>query len=397
MVITTEQFAALEPHLNEKTRRMVAASLTIGGEHGIKGEVSKATGVSYREISRGLQELREQPTDQDRRGGVRKEGGGRKKLTDTNLALTRDLEALLESSTRGDPMTPLRWTTKSLRNLADELNEMGHGISHVTVRTLLSEMGYSLQGNKKTLEGKEHPDRNAQFEQINDTVKEFQAEGQPVISVDCKKHELVGNFKNNGREYHKVGGAPEVKDHDFMDKELGKAIPYGVYDMGDNSGFVNVGMDHDTSVFAVESIRQWWLTMGRERYPDARYLLITADGGGSNGYRRRLWKTELSRFAAESGLMIRVCHFPSGTSKWNKIEHRLFSQITMNWRGRPLTSIEVIVNLIASTKTKTGLVVRCALDKNSYPTGITVTDEELSKAKLSPSEFHGEWNYTIMP
>ena len=397
MVITREQFAALEPHLNEKTRRMVAASLTIGGEYGTKGEVSKATGVSYREINRGLQELQEQPADKDRRGGVRKEGGGRKKLADTNPTLTKDMETLLESSTRGDPTTPLRWTTKSLRNLADELSRMGHSISHVTVRALLAEMGYSLQGNRKTLEGAEHPDRNAQFEQINDTVREFQSAGQPVVSVDCKKSELIGNFKNNGREYHRSGEAPEVKDHDFIDKELGKAIPYGVYDMGDNSGFVNVGIDHDTSVFAVESIRQWWLTMGMERYPDATELLITADGGGSNGYRRKLWKTELAKFAAESGLTIRVCHFPSGTSKWNKIEHRLFSQITMNWRGRPLTSIEVIVNLIASTKTRTGLTVKCALDKNTYPTGITVTDEEMSRTKIDPSEFHGEWNYSIIP
>jgi len=258
-------------------------------------------------------------------------------------------------------------------------------------------MGYSLQGNRKTIEGADHPDRNAQLEQINDTVKEFQAEGQPVISIDCKKHELIGNFKNNGREYHKIKQAPKVKDHDFIYEELGKAISYGIYDITENVGFVSVGTDHDTSVFAVESIRQWWLTMGKERYPDATQLLITADGGGSNGYRRRLWKTELAKFAAESSLLIRVCHFPAGTSKWNKIEHRLFSQITMNWRGRPLTSIEVIVNLIASTTTKTGLKVKCVLDNNDYPTGIKVSDEELSSVQLAPSEFHGEWNYSICP
>jgi transposase len=392
-----EMFKALEPHLTEKTRRLVVAAATIGKPHGSKGEVAKATGVSYREIRRGLAELEEKPGAQKAQERIRKEGGGRKQITENDITLLDDLKQLVESTTRGDPMSPLLYTSKSLRKLAAELGGMGHNVSHSRVGTLLEGMGYRLQANRKVLEGANHPDRNEQFEYINETVKRFQADGQPAISIDCKKHENVGNYKNAGREYHTKGTAPEVKDHDFIDKELGKAIPYGVYDMTANAGFVNVGIDHDTSVFAVQSIRLWWESMGRERYPDAAELLITADGGGSNGYRRRLWKTQLAAFAKETGLAVTVCHFPTGTSKWNKIEHRLFSYITMNWRGRPLTSIEVIVSLIAATKTSAGLEVKCVLDENDYPTGTTVSDEDLNKVPIQLAGFHGEWNYTILP
>jgi hypothetical protein len=388
-----EKFALLLPHLNEKTRRLVAAAEAIGCPHGVKGKIVQATGVSYREIQRGIKELCETPEHGNTR--IRKEGGGRKSITDTDPTILKDLSELVGSSTLGDPESPLLWTSKSLRKLQDELVAMGHIITYPTVGTLLEGMGYRLQANRKVLEGSDHPDRNAQFEHINTVAKEFQAVGEPVISVDCKKHELVGNFKNGGREYHVKGDASKVSDHDFIDKELGKAIPYGIYDLNDNSGFVNVGIDHDTSVFAVESIRNWWNCMGHERYPDATQLLITADCGGSNGYRRRVWKTELAKFASETGLRISVCHFPTGTSKWNKIEHRLFSYITMNWRGRPLTSIEVIVNLIGATKTKTGLVVKCVLDRGGYPNGLQVSNEELNSINITRDDFHGEWNYTI--
>ena len=352
-----EMFSKLKPHLNEKTRRLVAAAATIGESHGIKGKVAKATGVSYRELQRGLQELEDIPRASVTKERIRKEGGGRKQITESDPLLQDDLKALVESTTRGDPMSPLLYTSKSLRKLASELKELGHDVSHTRVGTLLEDMGYRLQANRKVLEGANHPDRNEQFEHINKAVKDFQSDGQPVISVDCKKHENIGNYKNDGREYYEKGEAPSVKDHDFLDKELGKAIPYGIYDITDNTGFVNVGIDHDTSVFAVQSIRAWWESMGKQQYPFASKLLITADGGGSNGWRRRVWKTQLAEFAEETGLAVTVCHFPTGTSKWNKIEHRLFSFITMNWRGRPLTSIQVIVKLIGSTKTSTGLTV----------------------------------------
>lgn len=391
------KFALLAPHLNEKTRRLVAAAEVYNEPYGKKGEVSKATGVSYREIRRGLKELTEKPGPDENAGAIRKKGGGRKKIEETDPAILDDLKRLVDASTRGDPCSPLLWTNKSLRKLMAELNEIGHLVSYPTVGALLEKLGYSLQANRKVREGANHPDRNAQFEQINDTVKKFQGEGEPVISVDCKKHELVGDFKNPGREYHRKGEAPKVRDHDFMDKELGKAIPYGIYDLNDNTGFINVGIDHDTSTFAVESIRSWWKCMGRERYPEAKSLLITADCGGSNGYRRRLWKTELAKFATETGLRISVCHFPVGTSKWNKIEHRLFSFITMNWRGRPLTTIEVIVNLIASTETAAGLNVRCVVDKREYPNGVKVEDSDLKALNIKQDEFHGDWNYTILP
>jgi transposase len=390
-----EKFAALKPYLDEKTRRLLAAAETLGKGHGIKGEVSKVTGVSYREIRRGLKELQETP--ESKVGGIRKKGGGRKKIDISDPAIQEDLKELVEASTRGDPCSPLLWTSKSLRKLQLELKEKGHTTSYPTVGRLLEQMGYRLQANRKVQEGADHPDRNAQFEHINRQAVEFQEAGQPVISVDCKKHELVGNYKNAGREYHSQGRAPEVKDHDFIDKELGKAIPYGIYDLVDNSGFVNVGIDHDTSVFAVESIRSWWRCMGQKRYPDAKKLMITADSGGSNGYRRRLWKTELAKLANEIGLHISVCHYPVGTSKWNKIGHRLFSHITMNWRGRPLTSIDVIINLIASTKTSAGLCVECGFDKGEYPNGLKVGDAEFESIHITKDDFHGEWNSTISP
>lgn len=392
-----ERYELLKPHLNEKLRRLFAASEVMYGNHGIRGEVSLATGVSYREIRRGLKELHELPDAQMTKGGIRKEGGGRKRIAETDPSVIEDLKVLVESTTRGDPMSPLLWTCKSLRVLARELKEMGHAVSYPTVGVLLSEMGYTLQANRKMEEGADHPDRNSQFEWINKKAIEFQIAGDPVISVDCKKHELIGNFKNNGQEYYPVGEAPKVSDHDFMDKELGKAIPYGVYDINGNTGFVNVGVDHDTSVFAVESIRQWWKHMGHTRYSEAKRLLITADGGGSNGYRRRLWKVELAKLAKEMGLEISVCHFPTGTSKWNKIEHRLFSRITMNWRGRPLTSLEVIINLISATTTTTGLMIQCVLDNGVYINGIKVSDDELANISILRDDFHGEWNYTLLP
>ena len=328
---------------------------------------------------------------------VRRPGGGRKRLVDIDAALQRDLEALLAPYSRGDPQSPLRWTCKSVRQLAAELQGQGHGISHTVVAELLQQMGYSLQGNRKTLEGSAHPDRNGQCEHINQRVEAAQAGGQPVISVDTKKKELVGDFKNGGREWRPKGQPEAVRVHDFVIPELGRAAPYGIYDLTDNTGWVNVGIDHDTAAFAVESIRRWWLAMGRPRYPAATQLLITADGGGSNGYRVRLWKQQLQELANQTGLAISVCHFPPGTSKWNKIEHRLFSFITQNWRGKPLVSHEVIVQLIAATRTATGLQVRCELDTNTYPQGVKVPDQEMAQLNLTRDEFHGEWNYTLAP
>jgi len=392
-----ERYKMLSPHLTEKTRRLYAASECIGGGRGIKGEVSRATGVSYREIRRGLAELQGKTLDvKEMSGRIRKTGGGRKQAKESNPGLIKDIQALVEPSTLGDPCAPLLYTSKSLRQIAGALREKGYKISHVTVGELLKDMGYTLQANSKTLAGKEHPDRNAQFEYINEKVLAFQTENQPVISVDCKKHELIGNYKNNGREYHPKETPVTVKDHDFMDKELGKAIPYGVYDISKNEGLVNVGNDHDTSVFAVESIRTWWFRMGKERYENATKLLITADGGGSNGYRRRAWKTELAKLVQETGLQISVCHFPTGTSKWNKIEHRLFSHITMNWRGKPLVTMDVIVSLIANTTTAKGLKVECVSDERVYPKGIKISDDELNSVNIVRDEFHGDWNYSIL-
>src|SRR4051794_2370034 len=309
----------------------------------------------------------------------------------------RPLERLVDPATRGDPMSPLRWACKSTAQLAGELTRQGHPVSPRTVGRLLKADGYSLQGNRKTKEGGDHPDRNAQFEHINATVTKFQRRGQPVISIDTKKKELVGEFKNGGREWQPQGEPEEVRVHDFLDKDLGKAIPYGVYDIGENQGWVSVGIDHDTARFATEAIRRWWSKMGAKRYPGAKALLITADGGGSNGSRCRLWKVALQDLAARLELPIHVCHFPPGTSKWNKIEHRMFCHITQNWRGRPLVSHEVIIHLIANTATQTGLKIRAELDDGTYPTGIKVTDEELAAVNLKRDKFHGEWNYSILP
>jgi hypothetical protein len=324
-------------------------------------------------------------------------GGGRKKTIDKDPNLQRDLEGLVEPTASGDPQAPLRWTSKSVRKLTTELQAMGHIVSRQLVLELLVNTGYSLQANRKTREGSAHPDRDAQFHHISQQVRQFQRQSQPVISVDTKKKELVGDFKNAGREWHPKDNPEPVRVHDFIIPQKGKAIPYGVYDLTRNAGWVSVGIDHDTATFAVRSIRRWWVTMGRPAYPQAHSLLITADGGGSNGSRVRLWKWELQQLANQTGLALTVCHFPPGTSKWNKIEHRLFSHITANWRGKPLVSLAVIVSLIAATRTQTGLRVRCELDKGSYPKGQTVTDEQLAQVTLAPHRFHGDWNYTIRP
>ena len=343
----------------------------------------------------GLAELQKKPDRSQRtRYPIRQKGGGRKKAVLKDPDLLVDLEKLLEPVTRGDPQSPLRWTCKSVRNLADELHAQGHEVSHVLVAELLHEQKYSLQANRKTKEGSSHPDRNAQFEYINAKATEFLKKGQPAISVDTKKKEQVGDYKNGGREWRPKGQPEPVQVHDFGKQ---KDVPYGVYDLGQNVGWVSVGTDHDTSAFAVESIRRWWHMMGREAYPEARQLLITADSGGSNGSRVRLWKLELQKLADETGLGISVCHFPPGTSKWNRIEHRLFSFITKNWRGKPLVSHEVIVNLIAATTTRTGLRVQSQLDIGKYPKGIKVGKQEFAAIQLRPDTFHGEWNYTIMP
>ena len=392
------KYELLLPHLDERTRRLVAASETIGKGHGAILEVSHATGVSRRAIALGIKELKEEPLkDTQNNSRIRKEGGGRKTVVEKDPTLITDLEKLLDPVTRGDPESPLTWTCKSLRTLVGELAAMNHFVNHQTLDNLLHDMGYSLQSNKKTLEGKQSPDRNEQFEFINNKVKSFQEENAPVISVDTKKKELVGNFKNNGRTWRPKGEPEEVNGHDFEDKALGKAVPFGIYDLTENIGWVNVGIDHDTAAFAVASIRGWWENMGKNVYPKANKLMITADSGGSNGYRRRLWKTELQAFADQMGLSIHVNHLPPGTSKWNKIEHRLFSFISQNWRGKPLISYEVIISLIGSTKTTKGLKVTCCLDENKYPKGIKVSDKELEALNIERADFHGEWNYTIHP
>ena len=389
---------ALEGILDERQRRLHAAvEAKLLGHGGVK-RVSQATGVARGSILAGIKEL-ESPQrvlpDEPRR--VRRAGAGRKKLVDRDPAVREALERLVEPATRGDPQSPLRWTCKSLMQLARELGEQGHAISHVSVGVLLKEMGYSLQGNRKTLEGASHPDRNAQFEYINDKTQAALSAGQPVISVDTKKKELVGPYKNGGKEWLPQGEPEEVKVHDFVDKELGRANPYGVYDLASNTGWVSVGTDHDTANFAVATIRRWWFAMGRSVYPAARELMIMADGGGSNGSRVRLWKLELQRLADELDMPIRVSHFPPGTSKWNKIEHRLFSYISLNWRGQPLVSHEVIVNLIAATTTRKGLKVQAEIDPSLYPKGIKVTDTEFATIRISRDDFHGDWNYVISP
>jgi transposase len=389
------RFDALSPLVDERARRLlVAAESAALGPRGVSA-VARATGVSRRVIRQGMAELK-QPS-QVEPGRVRRAGGGRKKASDLDPSFRSDLEKLLESTTRGDPEAPLRWTCKSVRNLTAELNRGHHAVSHQVVADLLHEMGYSLQANRKTTEGASHPDRNAQFEHLNGKVKWSLSRKQPVISVDTKKKELVGDFKNGGRELRPQGNPEPVRVHDFIDKELGRATPYGVYDVGLNSGWVSVGVDHDTAEFAVATIRRWWWSMGSQTYPHATRLLITADSGGSNGARLRLWKLELQRLADETGLRIAVCHFPPGTSKWNKIEHRLFSFITQNWRGKPLTSLQVIVNLIAATTTATGLTVHSELDTKRYPSGIPVSDEQFAGIHLRRDKFHGDWNYEIQP
>jgi hypothetical protein len=390
-----ERFLALDAHLDERGRRQFAAvEARLAGYGGIAA-VSRATGIAASTIGRGLDEL-DDPAPLPMHS-VRRPGGGRRPLVETDPGLLKDLEALVEPCARGDPMSPLRWTCKSLRRLASELGAMGHEVSHTVVGELLRTLKFSLQANRKTLEGSHHPDRNAQFGYINDAVTSALAESQPVISVDTKKKELVGDFKNNGREWRPQGNAEEVRVHDFLIAELGRAVPYGIYDLAANAGWVSVGMNHDTATFAVQTIRRWWQEVGHPRYPNATKLVITADGGGSNGSRVRLWKHELQRLADELGIDIEVHHLPPGTSKWNKIEHRLFSFITMNWRAKPLVSYRVIIDLISATKTGAGLTVRCELDPEIYQKGVVVSDQEFAAIKIKPAEFHGEWNYTISP
>jgi hypothetical protein len=386
---------ALRPWLDERARRLLAAAESQAiGPRGISA-VSRATGVSRRVIRQGMAELQEPAALGP--GRIRRAGGGRKKAVNRDPSLKTDLEKLLESTTRGDPEAPLRWTCKSLRKLTAELQRLHHRVSHQVVADLLHDLGYRLQANRKTKEGASHPDRNAQFEHLNGKVKWSLSHKEPVISVDTKKKELVGDFKNGGRELRPKGDPEKVRVHDFIDKELGRATPYGIFDIGRNSGWVNVGVDHDTAEFAVESIRRWWRSMGQQTYPRAKRLLITADSGGSNGSRLRLWKGELQKLADETGLRIAVCHFPPGTSKWNKIEHRLFSFITQNWRGKPLISLQAIVSLIAATTTATGLRVHSELDTASYESGIKVSDQDIAQVKLRRDKFHGDWNYEIQP
>jgi hypothetical protein len=389
------RFSAVSPYLNERERRLLAATEASAAGYGGIAVVSEATGIAASTIGRGLKELAaEIPLAP---GRVRRAGGGRKPLMATDPGLLADLMALVEPSERGDPMSPLRWTCKSLRRLAAELTARGHKISRTVVGELLRRQKFSLQGNSKTREGGDDPDRDAQFAHINQSVTAALAQRQPVISVDTKKKELVGDFKNGGREWRPQGEPEEVRVHDFLIKELGRAVPYGIYDLAANAGWVSVGMDHDTASFAVQAIRRWWQEVGRLRYADAQRLVITADGGGSNGSRVRLWKRELQRLANELGIDIVVHHLPPGTSKWNKIEHRLFSFISMNWRAKPLVSYRVIIDLISATTTDTGLTVRCELDPNTYPMGTVVPNAEMNAINLVRNAFHGDWNYTIRP
>ncbi len=391
-------YQALRPEMDERMRRQWAAAEARGLGHGGVTLVSTATGLSRTTIVSGLAELDLPPCRRSCEAArIRRPGGGRRCLTQTDPELPAVLESLIEPSTRGDPESPLRWTCKSTRRLADELTRMGHPVGRMTVASLLHEAGYSLQADRKTREGSSHPDRDAQFRYIDRLVRKRLRAEQPTVSVDTKKKELVGDFKNTGREWHPRGQPPEVRMHDFQDKTLGRVIPYGVYDILNDQGWVSVGTNHDTAQFATRSIRGWWARMGCRRFRQADDLLITADGGGSNGSRCRLWKVCLQQLADDLGIGLVVCHFPPGTSKWNKIEHRLFSFITQNWRGRPLVSRETVVNLIASTTTRTGLVVKAALDTNQYETAIKVSDAELARLKMIRHRFHGDWNYTINP
>jgi len=385
--------ASPEFELSALKTEVLAAEARSLGRAGIAG-VALAAGVSRTTVHQALRELDAAPIEAPR---IRRAGGGRKRLQQHDPAVVADLEALVDPDTRGDPMSPLKWTCKSTRQLAQALTTAGHPISHSGVADLLHEQGYSLQAAVKTREGAAHPDRNAQFEYLNEQAKSFLKRGSPVISVDTKKKELVGSFKNAGQEWQPQGQPEQVNVHDFPNPELGKVNPYGVYDLARNAGWVSVGVDHDTAAFAVQSIRYWWRSMGQQAYPGATQLLITADSGGSNGYRLRLWKLELQHLADELGLAITVCHLPPGTSKWNKIEHRLFAFITQNWRGRPLVNQEAVVNLIAATTTATGLTVQAALDQAEYPAGMHVSDDQMAAIQLHPHAFHGEWNYTIRP
>ena len=391
------RYAALGPVLDERGRRRFAAAEALAAGRGGVTAVARITGIARSTIDRGLAELRGEAEPDAALDRVRRKGGGRRPLVVTDPTLLTDLKDLVEPTTRGDPTAPLLWTAKSLRNLAAGLRELGHRIGHNVVADLLRDLGYSLQANRKTREGTNHPDRNAQFGYINRKVKQALAVREPAISVDTKKKELVGDFKNGGREYRPKGQPEPVRVHDFIIPELGRAAPYGVYDIADNAGWVSVGIDKDTASFAVNSIRRWWQTMGRARYPHATKLLITADCGGSNGVRVRLWKRELQNLANELGIAITVCHLPPGTSKWNRIEHRLFSFITQNWRGKPLVSHQAIVQLIAATTTDTGLKVRSEIDRNTYPAGVKVTDDEMDAINILRHQFHGDWNYTIRP
>jgi len=396
-----QKYEALAPLLHEKAQRRWAACEALALGRGGISLVSAATGLSRPTIRRGLAELNTtrddaQGVERDRTR-IRRPGAGRPRLTTSDRSLLGDLKRLVDPATRGDPMSPLLWTCKSTRHLAQALGPMGHDVSHQTVARLLTDLGYNLQANRKTEEGKGHPDRDAQFEHINRKVRSFQRRGQPVVSVDTKKKELVGNYKNPGREWEPEGRPRRVKSKDFPDKALGKVAPYGVYDLTANEGWVNVGITHDTAEFAVESIRRWWSRMGSQVYPGAQELLVTADSGGSNGSRTRLWKVCLQELADELGLKVHVCHFPPGTSKWNKIEHRMFCHITENWRGQPLVSHAVVVNLIGGTRTRTGLRIQAELDTNAYEKGIKVTNQELAEVRLKRDKFHGEWNYTVLP
>jgi hypothetical protein len=389
------RFASLSPHLDERERRLLAATEARLAGYGGIAAVARATGVAASTIGRGLRDLAtEGSLEPDR---VRRPGGGRRPLTVRDPRLLPALLSLVEPNERGDPMSPLRWTCKSLRRLVDEMAALGHKVSRTVIGQLLRMEKFSLQGNSKIEEGGTHEDRDAQFQHINQSVSAAMAANQPVISVDTKKKELVGRFKNNGREWRPQGSPEEVRVHDFLIKELGRAVPYGIYDLAANAGWVSVGMNHDTAAFAVNAIRRWWQEIGHLRYPEAEYLTITADGGGSNGSRVKLWKRELQALADELGIKIAVHHLPPGTSKWNRIEHRLFSFISMNWRATPLVSYRVIVDLISATTTKAGLTVRCELDPAFYPKGIAVSDEEMAAINIVRNQFHGEWNYTIYP
>jgi hypothetical protein len=398
--ILRSKYERLRPFMDERLRRLWAASEAQALGRGGISRVAAATGISRRTLAAGLRELQTGEPGSPAplpRGRIRRTGGGRKPLTEIDPTLVQDLEALVEPTSRGDPQSPLRWTCKSTAKLAAQLQRQGHQIGPRKVAELLHQLKYSLQGNRKTKEGTSHPDRDGQFRHINEQARSFQERGQPVVSVDAKKRELVGDFKNGGQEWQPKGSPEEVRVHDFEDKGLGHAIPYGVYDLTANQGWVSVGTDHNTAAFAVETLRRWWHQMGALVYPEASELLVTADGGGSNAHQSRLWKVGLQQLADETGLRITVCHFPPGTSKWNKIEHRMFAWITQNWRGRPLISHETIVNLIANTTTEKGLQIRAELDPNSYPTGLKVPNEEMARVQIERASFHGDWNYTIVP